>query len=84
VLLAERCDRASYPSAVPQMQSSISKEIAWLGFFLAVFVALVYLFERALVPHHFNATIAIVLAAMLAGLVLIGTRTRFGPRSRKR
>jgi hypothetical protein len=70
------------PIGVPQMQSSIAKEIAWLGFFLAVFVVLVYLFERALVPHHFNATVAIVLAAMFAGLILIGVRATFGSRAR--
>jgi redox-regulated HSP33 family molecular chaperone len=69
--------------SVPQMQSSISAEVAWLGFFLAVFVALVYLLERLLVPHHFNAIVAILLAAMLAGFALIGARAKFGSRLRK-
>jgi redox-regulated HSP33 family molecular chaperone len=69
--------------SVPQMHSSISAEVAWLGFFLAVFVALVYLLERLLVPHHFNAIVAILLAAMLAGLALIGARAKFGSRLRK-
>jgi hypothetical protein len=69
--------------SVPQMHSSISAEIAWLGFFLAVFVALVYLLERLLVPHHFNAIVAIMLAAILAGLVLIGARVTFGSHLRK-
>jgi hypothetical protein len=59
---------------MPQPRSSVATEIAWLGYFLVVFVAAVYLFVRGLVPHHFNDKIAIMLAAMVAGLVMIGTR----------
>ena len=59
---------------MPQPRSSVRAEIGWLAYFLAVFVALVYLLVRGLVPHHFNDKIAIVLAAMLAGLIMIGTR----------
>jgi hypothetical protein len=55
-------------------KSSIATEIGWLAFFLVVFVAAVYLFVRSLVPHHFNDKIAIVLAAMFAGLVMIFAR----------
>jgi hypothetical protein len=54
--------------------SSISTELGWLAFFLAVFVASVYIFVRSLVPHHFNDKIAIALAAIFAGLIMIGTR----------
>ncbi len=61
--------------------SSISTEIGWLVFFLVVFVALVYLFVRTLVPHHFNDKIAICLAALFAGLVMIVVRA-FVTRSR--
>ncbi|HYL26470.1 MAG TPA: hypothetical protein VEW74_01480 [Candidatus Nitrosotalea sp.] len=59
---------------MPKQRSSPATEIAWLGYFLVVFVAAVYLLVRTLVPHHFNDKIAIVLAAMLAGLILIATR----------
>ncbi|HEV3090477.1 MAG TPA: hypothetical protein VGX91_03435 [Candidatus Cybelea sp.] len=55
-------------------KSSIATEIGWLAFFLVVFVAAVYLFVRSLVPHHFNDKIAIVLAAMFAGLIVIFAR----------
>jgi hypothetical protein len=55
-------------------KSSIASEIGWLAFFLVVFVAAVYLFVRSLVPHHFNDKIAIVLAAMFAGLIMIVAR----------
>ena len=49
-------------------------EVGWLAFFIAVFVVLVYLFVGLLVPHHFNDKIAIALAALFAGLIMIGTR----------
>jgi hypothetical protein len=59
---------------VRQPRSSVSTEIGWLAFFLVVFVAAVYLFVRSLVPHHFNDKIAIALAAIFAGLIMIGAR----------
>jgi uncharacterized protein YpmB len=69
---------------VPQRAPSpIANEIAWLVFFLAIFVAAVYLFVRTLVPHHFNETVAIVLAAMFAGLAMIGVRAWVGSKWRR-
>lgn len=65
-------------------KSSISTEIGWLAFFLVVFVAAVYALVRSLVPHHFNDKIAIALAAMLAGLVMIFTRAWFAKRTQAR
>ena len=62
--------------------STIATEIGWLAFFLVVFVVLVYLLVRLLVPHHFNDRIAIVLAAMFAGLIMIATRAWLSKRSR--
>lgn len=59
-------------------RSSVATEIGWLAYFLVVFVAAVYLLVRSLVPHHFNDKIAIALAAILAGLVMIGTRAWVG------
>ena len=49
-------------------------EFGWLAYFVAVFVALVYLLNVLLVPHHFNDKIAIALAGLFAGLILIATR----------
>jgi len=59
---------------MPQPRSSVAAEIGWLAFFLAVFAGGVYLFVGSLVPHHFNDKIAIALAALFAGLIMIGTR----------
>jgi hypothetical protein len=59
---------------VAQPPSSISAEIGWLAFFLLVFAACVYLLVLTLVPHHFNDKIAIALAAIFAGLIMIGVR----------
>jgi high-affinity Fe2+/Pb2+ permease len=58
-------------------------EVAWLGFFLAIFVAAVYLLVRTLVPHHFNDKIAIMLAAIVAGLVMIGVRASVESRAKR-
>ena len=59
---------------MPQPPSSISAEIGWLAFFLVVFAGTVYLLVRLLVPHHFNDKVAIMLAAIFAGLVMIFAR----------
>jgi hypothetical protein len=67
---------------MPQPPSSVSTEIAWLGFFLIIFVAAVYLLVRMLVPHHFNEIVAIMLAAIAAGLIMIGVRAWFVSRTR--
>ncbi len=67
-----------------QPPSSVAAELGWLAFFLAVFVVAVYALVRSLVPHHFNDKIAIALAAMFAGLVLIGARAWVSGRWRRR
>jgi hypothetical protein len=59
---------------VRKPRSSVSAEFGWLAYFLAVFVAAVYALLRTLVPHHFNDKVAVMLAAIFAGLVMIGTR----------
>ncbi len=64
--------------------SPILVEIGWLAFFLAVFAALVYLLIALLVPHHFNDKVAIMLAAIFAGLIMIATRAWLSPMRRKR
>jgi hypothetical protein len=60
-----------------QRRSSILAELAWLAYFLAVFAALVYVFNIFVVPHHFNYIVANVLAGGLAALVWIVTRARW-------
>jgi len=57
-----------------RQRSSILAEIGWLAYFFAVFVVLVYLAVLFVVPHHFNDKIAIALAAIFAGIVMIATR----------
>jgi hypothetical protein len=69
---------------VPQPRSSVLAEFGWLAFFIVVFVAFVYLLVGLLVPHHFNDKIAIALAAIFAGLIMIGTRAWVTARSRRR
>ncbi len=60
-----------------QQRSSILAEIAWLAFFFAIFVILVYVFNIFVVPHHFNDKVAIVFAAGIAAVVMIATRARW-------
>jgi hypothetical protein len=69
---------------VAQPPSSVAAELGWLSFFLVVFVIAVYAFVRTLVPHHFNDKVAIALAAMFAGLVMIGVRAWASGRWRRR
>lgn len=66
-----------------QRGSSISTEIAWLAYFLLVFIVSTYLLLRNLVPHHFNDKVAVMLAAIFSGLVLIGTRAFAGSKWRR-
>ncbi len=65
-------------------RSSVAAEVGWLAYFIAVFVVAVYLLVGLLVPHHFNDKIAIALAAIFAGLVMIATRAWVTARTRAR
>lgn len=65
-------------------KSSIGAEFAWLAFFLVVFAAAAYALLRWLVPHHFNDKIAVLLAAIFAGLVMIFTRASVSRRTQSR
>jgi hypothetical protein len=57
-----------------QQRSSVLVEIGWLAYFFAIFVVLVYAAVLFVVPHHFNDKIAITLAGLIAGVVMIATR----------
>jgi len=60
-----------------QKRSSLLTEIVWLAVFLAIFAILVYAFNIFIVPHHFNDKVAIMLAAIIAGLSMIALRARW-------
>lgn len=60
-----------------QQRSPIIVEVAWLAYFIAIFVVLVYLFNLFVVPHHFNDKVAAVMAGVLAGLAMIFTRAAY-------
>lgn len=60
-----------------QQRSSLLTEFGWLAFFFAMFVVLVYAFNLFIVPHHFNDKIAVMLAAIIAGVVMIAVRARW-------
>ena len=64
-----------------QKRSSIAAEIGWLAYFFVIFVIAVYVLNLFLVPHHFNDKIADTLAAIVAALVMIGTRAAYAKRS---
>jgi hypothetical protein len=68
---------------MPQPRSSILAELGWLAYFIALLVVFVYLLVGLLVPHHFNDKIAVLLAGMAAGLVMIGTRAWWTARRRR-
>jgi hypothetical protein len=65
---------ASYTLAVRRRPSTVGQEIFWFLLWLAVFVAIALAMLRYVVPHHFNDRIAILIAALLAGLIIIGLR----------
>ncbi|MGA8535413.1 MAG: hypothetical protein WB615_14995 [Candidatus Tumulicola sp.] len=69
---------------MPRPRSSIGGEFGWLAYFIAIFVIMVYLFVGLLVPHRFNDKIAIALAAVFAGLIMIATRAWMMSRTRAR
>lgn len=65
-----------------QQRSPIIVEIAWLAYFIAIFVVLVYVFNLFIVPHHFNDKVAAVMAGVIAGLAMIFTRAAYTRRTR--
>ena len=75
--MAEPAASASYSTSVRQ-PTSVLAELGWLAYFLAVFAALVYVMVLFVVPHHFNDKVAIALAGIFAGVIMIATRARWG------
>ena len=65
-------------------QSSIGQELRWLGLWLAIFVVITVLLLRFVVPHHFNDRVAIMLSAIISGVIMIVLRGRASGRIQKR
>jgi uncharacterized membrane-anchored protein len=56
------------------VRGTILGELGWLLYFVVVLAIAVYAFNIYIVPHHFNPTIANVLAAVVAASIYIATR----------
>ena len=66
-----------------QQRSSILAELGWLAYFFVVFVLAVYAMVLFVVPHHFNDKVAIALAGLFAGIVMIATRAWAATRAKQ-
>jgi hypothetical protein len=55
-------------------RSTVGRELLWLGLFLVLLVIFEYVMLRFIVPLHFNDRIAVMIAAILAGVVWIVLR----------
>lgn len=58
-------------------QTSIGQELVWLLIFCAIFGVVTAIVLRFAASAHFNDRIAITLAAIVVGLIVIGLRARF-------
>jgi O-antigen/teichoic acid export membrane protein len=65
-------------------QTSIGQEILWLLIFLVLFGLVAALALNYAAPHRFNDRIAIALAAIFAGAIMIALRARFVGRNARR
>ncbi|HEY8322109.1 MAG TPA: hypothetical protein VIG46_10010 [Candidatus Baltobacteraceae bacterium] len=65
-----------------QPRSTVGKELLWLLYFLAMLSVLEYLMLRFVVPTGFNDRVAVMVAALIAGIAWIVLRAvamrRFG------
>ncbi len=50
------------------------QELAWLGTFILIFVILLFAANLTIVREGFNAKIAILLVAVMSGIVMIALR----------
>jgi len=57
-----------------QPRSSVGKELLWLLYFLVMLTVFEYLMLRFVVPTGFNDRVAVMLAAVVAGVVWIALR----------
>ena len=61
-------------ATVRQSKSSVGNELLWLLVFLVIFVAITTAMIKFVVPHHFNDRIAVMISAIIAGLLMIALR----------
>lgn len=71
--LTEKPPAASYLICV-RAQTGVGGELGWLLAFAVIFASIALLLLKFLVPHHFNDRVAMMLAAIVAGLIWIGLR----------
>lgn len=57
-----------------QQRSSVGKELLWLLYFLVMLTVLEYLMLRFVVPTGFNDRVAVMVAALIAGIAWIVLR----------
>jgi len=62
-------------------QSSIGQELRWLGLWLVIFVIVTVLLVRFVMPH--NDRVAVMLSAIVSGVVMIALRARASGRLQK-
>jgi len=62
-------------------QSSIGQELRWLGLWLVIFVIVTVLLVRFVMPH--NDRVAVMLSAIVSGVVMIALRARSSGRLQK-
>jgi len=61
----------------PRNQSSVAQELRWFGLWVAVFVVVTYLMLWLVVPHHFDKTVAMMIAGIVSAVAMIALRARF-------
>ena len=66
----------------PRNQSSVAQELGWFGLWVALFVVAMLLMRWLVVPHHFNETIAIMIAGIVSAIAMIALRARLSRRAR--
>lgn len=61
-------------ASVRGSESSIGRELLWLLVWLAIFVFFEVMLLKFVVPHHFNDRVAVMIAAIVSGLIMIALR----------
>jgi undecaprenyl pyrophosphate phosphatase UppP len=61
-------------ASVARSTSSTGREVLWLLVWLLIFVTITTLMLRVVVPHHFNDRIAVMISAIVSGVVMIALR----------
>ena len=65
-------------------QTSIGQELVWLLIFFAILAGVASIALRLAAAQHFNDRIAVTIAALFAGLLIIALRARFIGRNARR